>query len=96
LTEYGPLRHVKPDFHVSPSWMYLDHGPLPRVTCSDHRAEDGTIVPLGTPCLTSRQGQVLMQELEDGRRVLLDGAAWVIDEAPILDPESCPELLLCA
>lgn len=94
--EYGPLRHVKPDFHVWPSWMYLDHGPLPHRSRSDHRAEDGSIVSVGTAGLISRQGGYLTHLLEDGRKVILDGSEWVIDGAPVLDCRSCPELALCA
>lgn len=94
--EYGPLRHTKPDFHVWPAWMYLDHGPRPYVLRSDHRAEDGAIISLGTRGRISRERGQLVHVLEDGRRVMLDGREWVIANAPILDFRNCPELVLCA
>ncbi len=93
--EYGPLRHVKPDFHVWPSWAYVDHAPFPYKTRSDHRSTTGRIVSLGTPCrVARRQGQIIMTF--PGRplgSVILDGKEWSVDGAPTLD---LSQLALCA
>lgn len=84
--EQGPLRRILPKFHVWPSWAYLDHGPIPYVTLSDHRSETGRIIPLGTSCVVERKGGQLIHTLE-GDRIVLDGGAWAIEGAPIVSVE---------
>jgi hypothetical protein len=93
--EYGPLRYVKPTFHVWPSWAYVDHAPFHYVTASDHRSESGMIVPLGTSCLVARsQGKISMTFPDRPYgTVNLDPLEWAIEGAPIID---CVELLLGA
>lgn len=91
--EYGPLRHVKPTFYVWPSWAYTDHAPFPYVSNSDHRAESGEIISLGTSCQAERRNGQIILTFDPGRVVILDGAEWAVGGAPIID---CPDLLLCA
>jgi hypothetical protein len=91
--EQGPLRHVKPTFHVWPFWAYRDHTPFPYVSRSDHRAESGEIISLGAACLAERRKGQIILAFDSGLVAILDGAEWALEGAPIID---CPDLLLCA